>query len=709
MSQSIYKSYPQQDLEELFSNFLINSWSYSKVSSFARNEKAYEMQYIFGLYSRSSATTVAGTAYHAALQYYFSQKKLGVEVDIIELEQSAFQVIDEVKPNFWKLQKTTPTVESCVTKAYEVVTKLIRNFYSEKHVYECDLKEVVDVELYVDEFLTINGVDIPLPAHMKIDLVIRTNDNKLVIIDHKSKSSFTPEDEASLSIGVQAITYVKGYEESTGAKVDEVWFIENKFSQNKDKSPQLVDIRISIDNNTRKLYEALLYEPLQKMIKAVSDPDYTYLINDSDNYVDKAELYDFWARTMISEVEDFNVEESKKELVSKRLKKIRDSSLSVIPPSTFKTFSQKASTFIQYDISNANMTNEQKIEHTLRTLGMIVKVAHTFEGYSSNTYLIEVSAGVKVGSIYSKRLDIANALNVTDVRISSQLVVFEGRSYVAVDFAKKRDRDLLFNIEELNGFKIPLGKDNFGQTILWDLDNQTTPNMLVCGAAGSGKSVFLESTIEFAKAAGVDDIYIFDPKRDFSELHDHNQVFVYNEIEEIEEQMANLVKEMESLLAAKRKKKIMIVFDEFADAVTQARSGKELDVMEMVQVGEYAPKKGMFGMMVSGGPKMALKKTGELKSLEENLRILLQKGRSSGFRIVCATQRASVKIIGGDAKVNFAIQVCFRVPKEVDSKVVLDEAGAESLAGKGDGLLKSPEYGDTVRFQAFYNPSFQTA
>lgn len=699
MSQSIYKSYLPEDLEELFSNFLVDSWSYSKVSSFARNEKAFEMQYIFGLYARSSATTVAGTAYHKALDYYFSQLKLGNTVDIIALEQVAFDVIDSVKPNYWKLQKTTPTVEDCQKKATEIVVKLIRNFYSEKHLYESELEEVIDVEIYVDEFLTINGVDIPLPAHMQIDLVIRTKDGKRVVIDHKSKSSFTPEEEASLSIGVQAITYVKGYEEKTGASIDEVWFIENKYSQNKDKSPQLVDIRIVMDDNARRLYEALLYEPLQRMVKAVSDPDYIYLINDSDNYTDKAELYDFWARTMISEVEDFNVEESKKELVSKRLKKIRDSSLSIIPPSTFKTFSQKAATFIQYNLTDSNMTYEQKIEHSLRTLGMIVNVAHTFEGYSSNTYLIEVSAGVKVGSIYSKRLDIANALDVSDVRISSQLVVYNNRSYVAVEVAKKREKNLLFDIEELKGFKIPLGKDNFGNTVIWDLESNSTPHMLVCGATGSGKSVFLESTIEYAKAAGVDDIYIFDPKKDFENLHDHNQVFVYTDIEEIEEQMANLVREMQGLIATKRKKKILVVFDEFADAVTQARSGKELDVMQSVEVGTYA----------NGNPKYALKKVGELKSLEENLRILLQKGRSSGFRIIAATQRASVKIIGGDAKVNFPIQICFKVPKEVDSKVVLDEAGAESLAGKGDGLLKSPEYGDTVRFQAFYNPSFQTA
>jgi len=69
---------------------------------------------------------------------------------------------------------------------------------------------------------------------------------------------------------------------------------------------------------------------------------------------------------------------------------------------------------------------------------------------------------------------------------------------------------------------------------------------------------------------------------------------------------------------------------------------------------------------------------------------------------VAATQRASVKVITGDAKVNFPVQICFRVPKETDSRVVLDEAGAESLAGMGDGLIRSPQYNDIVRFQAFY-------
>jgi len=69
MNNNIYKKLSPEELEHLFSNYLISSWSYSKVTSFARNEKAFEMNYIYGVYSRSSATTISGNAYHRALLF----------------------------------------------------------------------------------------------------------------------------------------------------------------------------------------------------------------------------------------------------------------------------------------------------------------------------------------------------------------------------------------------------------------------------------------------------------------------------------------------------------------------------------------------------------------------------------------------------------------------------------------------------------------
>lgn len=670
--RSKYYDYDYDQMQELFSNYLLSSWSYSKVTSFARNEKAFEMQSIFGLYSKSSSTTMAGNAYHHALDCYFSQKKLGNVLPLPELEAAAFQYLNEQPGNRWKLQKTTPTVEEALIKATKTVTALLRNFYAEKGVYEEDVKEILHVELYCDEFLVVNGVEIPLPCHLKIDLVVLTHADKIAVVDHKSKSAFTDDEEIGLSIGVQAITYVLGYEAKYDHKVDEVWFVENKYSTNKDGSAQLVKFPIEISDDTRRLYEALLYEPLQRMLKAVSDPDYVYLINDSDNFVDKAEIYDFWARTMICEVDDFNVEESKKALVANRLRKIRDSSTAMVSPAVIKNFKQNVSKFIQYDMSSMDLTPAEKIEHVLRTFGIQVRVAYEFNGYSSATFLLEIGAGVKVGSIFARRLEIANALNVENVRIAPELKVYKGKAHVAIDFKKKREGILYFDRSALVGRRIPIGVDNYGNVIVWDQDNPNTPHVIICGGTGSGKSVCIRNIIEYSQLADADRIVILDPKHEFPFLSNHT-IEVYNKIEDIEAEMQLLVEHMNNLVSRGRTEKIVVIFDEFADAVAQSRKGKEL-----------------------------LKQ----KSLEENMRILAQKGRSVGFRIVSAMQRASTKIITGDAKVNFPVQICFRVQKEVDSKVVLDECGAKGLAGYGDGLIKSPEYQETVRFQSyFYDPA----
>lgn len=682
---SVYKNYSLDEIQELESNFIISSWSYSKVAAFSRNEKAFEMAYIYGVKSRRSATTIAGEAYHEALAYFFNQYKEGKTLDLVELEAAAFQYIDGIPANVWKIQKTTPTVDDCIAKATKTTVSLLRNFIKEVDVYLADIAEILDVEIRHDGYLTVNGVDIPLPCHGKLDLRVRLKTGGIAIMDHKSKTSFTPEEEIALSIGRQAITYALLAEDATGEPVSEIRFVENKYSENKNGGPQLAAFRVELDPNTRALYEALLYEPLRRMIDAVSDPDYVYLINDDDNFVDRAELYDHWARTMIAEVtaEDFNVEAAKKDLVEKRLRKIRDASISAVSPNVIKKFKDNAAAFIQYDLTAKNMTNEQKIEHALRSFGAIVRVAHTLNGYSSDTYLLEISAGVKLTSVLSHRLDLANALNVEDVRVASKLTVYQGASYLAVEVSKKREKNLDWTTKDLDGHRIPVGRSNADEVIFWDLDNNSTPHVLVCGATGSGKSVWLRSTIEFTMAAGVQDVIIFDPKYEFGKYF--GQAAIVNEIEEIEIYLAKLVLLMNERVRTRKSILTLVIFDEFADAVSQSM-GAKLPETILASLDEDVRNQVM-------------------KGLEENLRILLQKGRSSGFRIIAATQRASVKVISGDAKVNFPVQVCFRVPKEVDSKVVLDEGGAESLAGGGDGLIKSPDYRDTVRFQAYFSPA----
>lgn len=688
---SIYASYTDEQREALLANYLVNSWSYSKVSTFARNEKEFERQAIYCERSKRSATSVAGNAYHKALELYFRNMQRGADTPLATLTSEAYNYIDGIPANDWRTQKTTPTIEECRVTASNTATTLLKNFLSEIDTYIEDFAEVLGVELRCEEWLTINGVDIPLPCHAVIDLAARLKDGRIAIIDHKSRASYTDEKDVALTRGKQAITYVKCFEAQTGMKVNEVWFVENKHSRNRDESPQMRCYKITLDKDTRRLYEAMLYEPLRRMVEAVGDPDYVFTINDSDTLSDKAELYDFWIKTMTAEVDDFAIPYDKRTLIAKRQKKIRDASMVAVSPRVISEFRRCAQSFITYDLSQSNMENKEKIEHVLRTFGIIVKVSHEIEGYSSTTYLLEASAGVKIANVARYKLDIAGALNVASVRICDNLMVYDGRSYLCVEVQHKRTKDLYFDPSYLDAEKIPIGVDNFGRTVVWDMNNQSTPHVLICGATGSGKSVSIISTLNYAKLAGVRDIIIFDPKCEFGRFAGEG-VRIFNDIADIEYQMKMLVEQMQKRAKTGVNSKTLVIFDEFADAVQSARSGAALDVKQEEMVGVYA----------NGAPKMKIVTVGREKSLEENLRMLLQKGRSLGYRVIAATQRASTKVITGDAKVNFPVQICFRVPKEVDSKVVLDEAGAETLAGLGDGLMRSPEYPDIVRFQGFY-------
>lgn len=545
-----YGRFTKEQLEEHFSYYLMDSWSYSKVACFARNEKAFEKEYIYCERGRRSATSVAGNAYHKALECYFAS--FGSEFPapmLIDLQEVAYKYIDEVPANDWKLQKTTPTVEKAKEEATKKVTAALQNFYAELSVYVDEIDEVLGIEERFEEWVVVNGVDIPLPCHAEIDLVVRLKDGRIVIIDHKMKLAYSDEKEVALVHGKQAVTYVVNYESKhEGETVDEVWFFENKISLNKDGSPQIRKHCLVMDKDSRRLYEALLYEPMRRMIEAVSNPDYIYTVNDSDNLTDKAELYEFWTRTLIADVDDFNVPEGKRSLIAQRQRKIKDSSLATIDPRVITSFRKNAASFITFDYSMTDMTKPEIIEHVLRTFGMLVKVAHEVSGFSSDTFLLECGAGVKITNIYKYRLDIASALNVPTVRLSNTLIQHEGKSYLAIEVNKKRTEDVLWHESFLKGRQIPIGLDNFRNTIVWDLDNHSTPHMLVCGATGSGKSVMLRSTIEYARAAGVDDIVIIDPKDEFWELAESGAAHVYTDIEEIEAVMAHEVEDRKSVV-----------------------------------------------------------------------------------------------------------------------------------------------------------------
>ena len=190
-----------EEREEFNRGFLMDTLSVSKVNAFTRNPKAFERSYIYREKFRKSASTIAGSAYHEALEHFFLEYREGNQVQLPELERVAFAYIDSVESNSWKTQKTTPTIEECEIKAYKLSTQLLTNFYNEISLYLAEIKEILSVELYCKNFVVINGVEIPLEWRCMQDLVFENHQGQVIVVDHKSKAAFSDEKSMKLSAG----------------------------------------------------------------------------------------------------------------------------------------------------------------------------------------------------------------------------------------------------------------------------------------------------------------------------------------------------------------------------------------------------------------------------------------------------------------------------------------------------------------------------
>lgn len=665
---------------------LIDHWSHSMVQTYQRNQLAFCRSYIAQIKDfKSSPSSLIGTGYDEALQVFFAMFSDGRSITMEEMVQVGMEVVYETPANRIKLGAKTPTVEAVLQHVAKTLPFVIKSFLEEVDTYIDDIGEILFINRRFKEAVTLNGVEISIPCVFVPDLVYRNKSGKLAVLDHKAVHAYTDKDAVIYKYAGQATTYLVGLEKHIGESVSEFNFFENKTTLNSRGAnkgmAQIRKIPIPLNADNRRMYESMLYEAVREVYHAAKDPDKVYLANPNDMFMqgeEKAELLNFWIAWQTQEIQDINpdISDEKAALLSTRKRKIRDSDLSNIDPKIISKFKSEANRFINYS-SMEDMTPSQRIESRLMTLGLPVKVSHCLSGYSSETYLMELQNGRRINDIFKFKLDVANALNLESIRIGQKLSIYEGRSFVSIDANKDQsERKPLYwdaaNLEK-GTLKIPMGFDNFGELVVWDMASPSTPHMLICGATGSGKSVHIRSIIESVKTLGGWDIEVFDPKYEFRDMDSRN------EIGEIERRMEELVREMNlAVESGMTRLNKLIIFDEFADAVAQSRKGKELNTYDMMG-----------------------KVNGKDKSLEENLKIILQKGRACGIRVIAATQRASVKVITGDAKANFPVQICFRVPKAIDSRVVLDEDGAESLSGKGDGLFRSPEYNDTIRFQSF--------
>jgi len=338
---------------------------------------------------------------------------------------------------------------------------------------------------------------------------------------------------------------------------------------------------------------------------------------------------------------------------------------------------------------------DRKIEDLLAKLAQFRvdgDVIRTYSGPLVTTFEFKPAPNVKVSKILGLQDDLAMALSAETIRIQAPI---PGRDVVGIEIPNANiDTIYLREILESDVFKeasspltVALGKDIVGNPFITDI--KKLPHLLIAGTTGSGKSVGINAMILSLLYRNDPDqlkLMLIDPKMlEFASYEDipHLITPVITEPGKAIAALANMVGEMErryKLMADARTKNI----ENYNEKVK--KTGEEAFPFIVVIIDELAD------LMMSGG-----------KEVEHSIARLAQKSRACGIHLVVATQRPSVDVVTGMIKANLPSRLSYRVGSRIDSKVILDAMGADSLLGRGDGLFTPPGSTGLVRIHAPWN------
>lgn len=335
---------------------------------------------------------------------------------------------------------------------------------------------------------------------------------------------------------------------------------------------------------------------------------------------------------------------------------------------------------------------DQKICDLLDKLSMFKiegDVVRTYTGPVVTTFEFKPAPNVKVSKILNLQDDLAMALKAQTIRIQAPI---PGKDVVGIEVPNEDSqiiylRDML-DSELFQNAKSPLtmilGKDIVGKPFVTDL--KKLPHLLIAGTTGSGKSVGINSMILSLLYKNSPDslkLVMIDPKMlEFSMYNDipHLLTPVITKAGDAINALSNMVSEMERryTLMSQTKTKNIENFNEKA-----AKHGHEKMPYIVVVIDELADL-----MMTSG------------KDVEYSIARLAQMARAAGIHLIVATQRPSVDVVTGLIKANLPSRLSYKVGQKVDSKIILDSMGAESLLGRGDMLFTPPGTSGLVRIHA---------
>jgi len=332
--------------------------------------------------------------------------------------------------------------------------------------------------------------------------------------------------------------------------------------------------------------------------------------------------------------------------------------------------------------------NAMMLEHVLSDFGITAKVVNATQGPTVTRYEIEPAPGVKVSRIVNLTDDIALNLAAQHIRMEAPI---PGKSAIGIEVPNKTTEAVhLRDVLDCSDFKdarggipVGLGKDIAGKPVITDLAKM--PHLLVAGTTGSGKSVCVNtliSSILFSRKPEEVKLLLIDPKM--------VELSIYNGIPHL---MAPVVTDMKKAAAVLR----WAVREMEARYKAFAASGKR----DIKSYNEAHPKAAMPLIVLIIDELADLMMTVP-DDIEESISRLAQMARAAGIHMVLATQRPSVNVITGSIKANVPSRISFAVGSQIDSRTILDMAGAEKLLGKGDMLFAPIGANKPIRVQGAF-------
>lgn len=647
----------------------IEHLSYSSLRTFCSNQQQWYKNYIMGIWDNvSSPAAVVGKAGHKTLEHWYKTHDRQAAVE------AGFQYINSVNDKDIDFGKTGSREN--ILKEFNAG---INFFFAE----EPDFGKVIAAEKSLITDIGFKGEPLPLPVKAISDLITEKN-GKLLINDYKFVISFCdPEEEQPEKI-MQAMFNFLTVKAKYGKEPYSMTYWEVKKSQNRDGSPQVVPYEIVFENLPQ--YKTAFNKMYKGFILSVIDENHQYLPNISDMYNGKEAWKDFISDTIEVEKIDMNITHR---------------------PVSFNPIREVK--YVESQVDTKAITREDKIKAKLVEFGIAVSMETTYEGANVTLFTLKPSRGVKMSQFLQLSADLALALEAKSVRVEAPI---PGTGLIGVEVSNNEQKIVNYDekLIKKDTLLIPIGQDVYGKDRHLDLTK--APHLLIAGATGSGKSVCMDVIIHSLIHQMSDkdlQLILVDPKRtEFVEYEDdsHLSAPVITEIVDVDATLAWAVKEMDiryKKLKGMRVKNIfeyrknaldmpyiVIIIDELSDVLLSSVKKQVENVSEL--------NKSSSG----NSTKTKITNIPLRDEIEINIIRLAQKARAVGIHMILATQRPSVDVVTGLIKANLPARLSFMVSSSVDSKVILDDSGAEKLIGNGDCLLLDPSKQGLERLQGYF-------